>query len=247
MIYEENFKIGLDDLNQDVELKNLALLKYLEDIAGFHSDSVGMGINHILQTGVAWALLDWEVQVLRRPKYGEDIHIKTWSRKISKCHAYRDFEVYVGAEKCVIATSKWILMDLKKRRPMVVSPELAQKYDSETDKSVFGIEELVRLPQYEDYVYAAEYKVRRSDIDINGHLHNLNYLEIVQDAFSENENPEVDHFRISYKKEILLGQTAKIYRHVEMSDQTKAENPGKICLIIKSEDDKEVHAIVEME
>lgn len=250
MIFEQDFKIGLDDLNSNRELKNVSILKFLEDIAGFHSDFVKMGINEIYSTGIAWALLDWEVKVLRRPKYGEELHIKTWSRLLKKCHAYRDFEIYVGGERCVIATTKWMLMDLKRRWPALIKPEVAAKYEPEPDRNVLGNEEFARQVEFDNYGYAADYKVRRSDIDINGHVHNTNYLKIVEEALREEETAEIDYFHINYKKEIRYGDTVKIYRKdVSVSgtenDTASAKNIAKTSFLMKSEDDTEVHAMVE--
>ena len=45
MIYKENFKVGLKDIWKGNEVSNSAILEYLEDIAAYHSDSVGYGIN----------------------------------------------------------------------------------------------------------------------------------------------------------------------------------------------------------
>ena len=44
MIYKEKFKIGLKDVWKGQEVSNIAILEYLEDIAAYHSDSVGYGI-----------------------------------------------------------------------------------------------------------------------------------------------------------------------------------------------------------
>ncbi|MGN0347749.1 MAG: acyl-ACP thioesterase domain-containing protein [Lachnospiraceae bacterium] len=71
MIYKHTFAIGLDDLNREKMIKNKAILKILEDVAGFHSDYVHYGINEIFGNGIAWALLDWEIEVKRRPQYGD--------------------------------------------------------------------------------------------------------------------------------------------------------------------------------
>ena len=68
MIYKEKFKIGLKDVWKGQEVSNIAILEYLEDIAAYHSDSVGYGINTTDETHLTWILLDWKVKVLKRPK-----------------------------------------------------------------------------------------------------------------------------------------------------------------------------------
>lgn len=42
MIYKEKFKIGLKDVWKNSEVSNKAILEYLENIAAYHSDSIGV-------------------------------------------------------------------------------------------------------------------------------------------------------------------------------------------------------------
>ena len=115
MIYKENFKVGLKDVWKGNEVSNSAILEYLEDIAAYHSDTVGYGINTTKDTNLNWLLLDWKVEVLKRPTYGENLEVHTWSREIEKFWAFRDFEIYdQNHELCVIATSKWLLVNGRK-------------------------------------------------------------------------------------------------------------------------------------
>ena len=61
MIYTEKFKIGLKDVGKNNKIKNRAILEILENIACYHSDSVGHGINDIKNTKTSWILLDWKL------------------------------------------------------------------------------------------------------------------------------------------------------------------------------------------
>ena len=87
MIYKENFKMGLKDIWKNNEINNKAILEYLEDVAGYHSDSIGCGLNSSEQSHLNWILLDWKVNVIKRPKYGQTLEISTWSRKVEKFYS----------------------------------------------------------------------------------------------------------------------------------------------------------------
>ena len=84
-----------------------------------------------------------------------------------------------------------------------------------------------------------QYKVKRADIDVNNHMHNLNYVDLANEALPEEVYREkhFDNLRISYKKEIKLGETVKC---------KYAYENNKHIVAIKSEDDKILHAIIEM-
>lgn len=240
MIYKEKFKIGLKDVWKGEEISNIAILEYLENIAAYHSDSVGYGVNTTKQTNLNWLLLDWKVKVLKRPKYGQELEIHTWSRKIEKFYAYRDFEIYdEQMNLCAIATSKWLLVNSKTGKISRVDSEMAEKYQSEIDKMVFENEEITKMNIPENFENEIIYQVQRRDIDVIGHMHNLYYLDIAYEALPKDiyEERHFDNVRIMYKKETKLGEkVVGKYSNVE----------GKNVVVIQSEDGKVLHSIIEL-
>lgn len=240
MIYKEKFKIGLKDVWKGEEISNIAILEYLENIAAYHSDSVGYGVNTTKQTNLNWLLLDWKVKVLKRPKYGQELEIHTWSRKIEKFYAYRDFEVYdEQMNLCVIATSKWLLVNSKTGKISRVDSEMAEKYQSESDKSVFKSEEITKINIPENFENEIIYQVQRRDIDVIGHMHNLYYLDIAYEALPKEiyDKRPFDNVRIMYKKETKLGE-----RVVGKYSNIDGEN----VVVIQSEDEKILHSIIKL-
>ena len=240
MIYRENLKVGLKDVWKGNEISNKAILEYLENVAAYHSDSVGYGINTTEETGVSWILLDWKVEVIKRPQYGQILDIHTWSRKIIKYYAYRDFEIYDDKNNlCVIATSKWLLINNKTGKIEKVEKEMAEKYQSELGKSVFQNEEIEKLKIPQNYKNTIIYQAKRKDIDIIGHMHNLYYLDLAYEAMPEEEYNKrpFDKIRIMYKKEIKLEEKV-------VCKYTYEDN--KHIVVIQSEDETKLHAIVQL-
>ena len=71
----------------------------MEDIGGLHSDSVGYGLDSVEQTGQAWVVLDWKIEIVRRPHYRDNITAYTWSRNHNIACAYRDLNCLMRREK----------------------------------------------------------------------------------------------------------------------------------------------------
>ncbi len=240
MIYKEKFKIGLKDVWKGQEVSNIAILEYLEDIAAYHSDSVGYGINTTDETHLTWILLDWKVKVLKRPKYGQVLDIHTWSRFFVKYYAYRDFEVYDDESNlCIIASSKWLLIDTLNGKIAKIEKEMGDKYESEPDRSVFGEKDIEKLKVPNSFESSIKYKTKRKDIDVIGHVHNLYYLDLAYEALPEevyNQRP-FDNIRIMYKKEIKYGE-------IVICKYSKEQN--KNVVVIESENGEILHAIVEL-
>ena len=238
MIYKENFKIGLKDVWKENKVSNKAILEYLENVAAYHSDSVGYGINTSQKTNVSWVLLDWKLKVIKRPEYGQTLNIHTWSRKIIKYYAYRDFEVYDEQNNLlVIASSRWLLINNTTGKIQKVESYIADKYQTEEGKSVFDQDEIekIKIPKF--YKNSIIYETKRKDIDIIGHMHNLYYLDLAYEAMPEdvyNSRP-FDNIRIMYKKQIKLKDVVECKYGYE---------DGKHIIVIQSKKGDILHAVV---
>ncbi|MFR7846679.1 MAG: acyl-ACP thioesterase domain-containing protein [Coprococcus phoceensis] len=128
------------------------------------------------------------------------------SRKIDRLCAYRDFELKdEDGEILAIGSSRWILTDTERRRPVRLTEDMAALYESE-DRAVF--EDEILEPEYSKEMFenAEEmiYNIQRRDIDINMHMHNINYLDAAYEMLPEDvyNNENFNQVRIWYKREI---------------------------------------------
>ena len=122
---------------------------------------------------------------------------------------------------------------------MRVSDEVLGSYNPEIDRKVFENEQFDKILEPESFQREVKYTVKRADIDVNEHMHNLNYLDLANEALPEEvySNNNFNDIRISYKKEIKLGETVKCKYTFEND---------KHIVTVKSEDDKITHAIIQM-
>ena len=176
------------------------------------------------------------MKVIKRPKYNDDIKAETWSRKVERLYAYRDFQLKDKEGNVIaIGTSRWIFVDTDRRRPIRLTPDVTDLYESETDKSVFS-EEMEDI-KCEDYLFEKDYYIQRRDIDIYEHMHNLSYLDMAYEILPDNvyKNKVFDNIRIVYKKEIVYGEKVECYYE---------EQENKHIITAKSKD--KINAIIEL-
>ena len=146
---------------------------------------------------------------------------------------------YLAGEKLIaVATSKWVLFDLKEQKITKLTDEIISPYKPESE-SVFEEPLIKKIKEPENAELSFIYEVKRSDIDMIKHMHNLNYLNLAYEALPEESyfNSEKNNVCIMYKNQILLGEKVKCY-------YAKQENEE--IVIIKNEDDSMVHAIVKL-
>ena len=83
------------------------------------------------------------------------------------------------------------------------------------------------------------YTIQRRDIDTNGHVNNLNYIDYALETLDEEifNNHSFDNLEVIYKKEIKLKENINCYYSFE----------GDMHIVtIKSADNSTVHAIVKL-
>lgn len=240
MIYRNEYVVGIEQTGFNNLITNKGILAVMEDIACLHSAAVGYGLLDIEKIHRGWILLDWQIKVIKRPIYNERLSVGTWARSFDRACAYRDYEFKNAAgETVIIGTSRWILFDIDKRRPLRLTEDITSLYDSETKLSMFN-EEIKDIAFDESMIADAQgiqYKVMRRDIDINNHMHNINYLEVALEALPESvyEKVHFDNLRIQYKREIKYGDTVEC-RYFE------SEGYKAVAMLVEGR----VHAIVGM-
>lgn len=241
MQFKREYWVGAREIGTNNKLTNYGILAFLEDIAGIHSDNVGYGVKDVPKKKKAWILMDWKLKVIKRASFGEKLTIKTWAKTMSKpqFYTYRDFEVYnEKGELIAIATSKWVFLDLEKGRITKIDLSILDIYNPE-EKCVFGVEEVEKVNIPDEYENSTDYQVKRFDIDVNEHMHNLNYLNLAYEALPEDvyNTQEFNNVRITYKHQIKLGDNVKCYYSNSNSVHT---------VVIKSQDEGIIHAMVEL-
>lgn len=239
--FEHTFQVGFRDTGRANTLTNRALLSFMEDIGGLHSDCAGYGINDIEKTHLTWILVSWKLKVFDRPKCGQKVRVVTWGRHFNKVHALRDFEVYDEDNKLIaIATSKWVLFNTQTNRLFRISQEVADAYTME-NKSVFDEEVTFSIdtPTSTKVSNTLDYTILRKDIDINNHVHNLYYLDFAYEVLPEDvyKNNIFNNVEIVYKKECSLN--SKIKCEYIFSDNAH-------YIYIKSEDGSSIHTIIKL-
>ena len=240
-IFEDTYTTSFAQTGIHDVLTNKSILSILENIAGRHSSYVHFTFTDISKYNLTWVLLNWKLKVLKRIGGEENIRIQTWGRLVTKIFVLRDFKVFnEKGELCAIATSKWCLVDTTKGKIAKMPDNLQEIYGGFHDESVFGITDVPKLAQPTSTPIAADtYKIRRFDLDLNKHVHNLNYLNIAYELLPEDvyDGEELNNVEILYKKELKYGDIVKSYLYKDNDVYT---------VVLKSQDDSVLHSIIKL-
>ena len=175
LTYQMKMKIPFDmsDMNGNIKLPSLILLSL--QVSGSQSAQLGVSDKEILEKyNLVWIITEYDIDVIRLPRFAEEITIETEALSYNRLFCYRRFTIYDESGQAIIQMlASFALMDRDSRKVHSVDPEMVAPYQSEFSKKI------IRGPKYTDLDNPTnkDYHVRFYDLDMNGHVNNSKYLE----------------------------------------------------------------------
>jgi acyl-ACP thioesterase len=206
-IYKMDLQVKDGDVDFRRQMTFTSLFSYMQDVAGLHSAALGVDSDKLTERGIAWILMRMRVDVVRIPMIFENIVIETWPQKPGT-HCERDFLIRDENGKVLIrARSVWIIMNIEKRE-ILRKPEFSYPdIDFIMERSIKEPLKKLRTPGMSEI--AAERPITYSIIDLNRHLNNSRYMDLIMDCLGMDfiENNNIDSLEINYVGEVRVGDT----------------------------------------
>jgi acyl-ACP thioesterase len=182
-------------------LRPVMLMNELQAIADTHAEILEAGRKFCLENEVAWVVTHFLVDIMEMPTDKEPIEIITWPSKHDSLKAVRDFEIRgLDGRLMVRATSQWVMIDLKTRKPLRLSeklPEWGMDNGRAWDRT---------FEKFEDFeaTLCDNVRPRYDDVDVNQHINNAVYAAWATESLGSKfrDAHELRGLEINFKKEI---------------------------------------------
>jgi acyl-ACP thioesterase len=238
-LWREKFKITHSLVAPDGLASIHGLAYCMQETAVNHSDAANMGYNELIREHKAWVLTRQLIKLFKMPVLDQKITIETWAHGTTETMAIRDFNI-LNAEQEILGISRtsWMMLDLVARRPVRLSRNLHKKIPLVPGRLMEDLILEKIIVDLDTPSSERTYQVVFSDLDMNHHVNNINYLKWVLDDF---DGPFRDKYRIrtiemNYLAEAFLGD--KLINHTfhvgEDEFLTKITNPESSKPILTS-------------
>lgn len=184
---------------------------YLLHAASSHAGERGFGYSDMTEKHTAWVLSRMAIELYDYPEMSEAITLLTWVGDVGRLFTERCFELQNKDGKPFgFARSIWAAIDLETRRPTMLDVEGLSSFISERP---CPIEKPGKIHPVENEIEGTAFTVKYSDLDINGHLNSIKYIEHLLDNFDISlfEKKEICRFEIAYQAEGQYGMELKIH------------------------------------
>ena len=207
---------------------------HLLNCAGFHASERGFGIAEVNENHYTWVLSRLAIELEDMPRQYEPFSIDTWVENVYRLFTDRDFALVNKEGKTIgYARSVWAMISMETRKPA----DLLNLHGGSLTDYVCDRECPIDKPgrikvATEEPVWV--YQTRYSDIDINGHVNSIKYIEHILDLFPMEtfKEKQVKRFEMAYVAESYYGDSLSFYK--------EEKEDGSIDIEVKKNDQEVV-------
>jgi acyl-ACP thioesterase len=169
-----------------------------------HAQELGLDLADIAGDHLTWVISRLYIEIIRFPFWREKIWVHTWPVDSYGKFAIRDFEFFDRkGNKIASGTSSNMLMNTITRRSVDPRPYLSKIARTDIRALDYDFPELEAVKEADEAVGKASITVRRSDLDINGHVNASQYLAWALESVPEDYygGHRLRGFEIAYRAE----------------------------------------------
>lgn len=187
---------------------------HLLNCAGFHATERGFGIATLNESNYTWVLSRLAIELEEMPLQYESFSVQTWIENVYRLFTDRNFAILNKDGKPIgYARSIWAMISMDTRKPAdLLSLHNGSIVDYICQKEC-PIEKPGRIKVNQNEL-AGEVVTKYSDIDINGHVNSIRYIEHILDLFPLEifREKRIRRFEMAYNAESYYGDTLAFYK-----------------------------------
>ncbi len=196
---------------------------HMLNAADFHSRDRGFGMDFLNSIKKTWVLSRLAIEMDEMPCQYDKFYVETWVESAMRYFTQRNFRVVSedGAKVYGYGRSIWAMIDTETRQPTNI-------FDIDNGAIVNWVEKdkenpmskLTRVQMDDKTELVRTIDTFYNDVDINGHINSVKYIEHVLDLFPIDwykEHP-LKRFDIAYVAEAHQGDRLNFYQEQDADD-----------------------------
>lgn len=188
---------------------------HLLNCAGFHATERGFGIAELNESNYTWVLSRLAVELEEMPMQYEEFSVDTWVENVYRLFTDRNFSIY-GKDGRVYgyARSVWAMINMDTRKPAdLLTLHGGSIIDYIENEKECPIEKPGRI-KVATLMPERKIDIYYNDIDINGHVNSIKYIEHILDLFPKDwyADRRIVRFEMAYVAESYFGDTLGFFR-----------------------------------
>ena len=201
---------------------------HMLNAADFHSTDRGFGMKYLMTIQRSWVLSRLAIEMEEMPLMNTRFNVDTWVESAMRYFTSRNFAV-VDKENGKVygyGRSIWAMIDTETRQPTDIlaidNGAINQWIDKEKP---CPIDKGGRVKMSDDAEFVHAIDTFYNDVDINGHINSVKYIEHVLDLWPLDwyRNHRIRRFEIAYVAEAHAGDKLSFFKESGVRSQDTVE------------------------
>lgn len=210
MKYQENYNVKFHDTDVNEVISASNILKLMQETSMRHMKARKPSYEELLSDKKAFILSNIRLEIYNPIYAYEDVEVKTWACPSRGFSFLRSYSIERNGETMAEANTTWALVSTEARRLYKVTDVDLSNYDTEEHLTLENPLR-IRIPAEAQLSLIGEYTVRYTDTDLNGHMNNTNYADMLVNCMANPEKIRIKSIAISFLSDIKRGESVKIY------------------------------------
>lgn len=189
---------------------------HMLNAADFHSTDRGFGMKYLMTIKRSWVLSRLAIEMNEMPEQYTKFNVETWVENAMRFFTQRNFAVSDNDGKVYgYGRSVWAMIDTDTRQPcdiLAIKDGAINEWIESEKPCPIDKGGRVKMSDHAEFVHAID--TYYNDVDINGHINSVKYIEHVLDLWSLDwyKTHRIQRFEIAYVAESHAGDKLSFYR-----------------------------------
>lgn len=205
----QNFSVDIHHCDANSNLRVTEMLRFMQQCSSKQLENSAISQSKLVEMGKTYVLCRLNISIYKSVHPGEELEISTWPCESRGLLLTRCYQARVGGNIVAEVITVWGVIDIETRQlcrisSLPVDLECEEPLELDSPSRIY-------IPSDLSLSLVGERVVAYSDLDMNIHMNNTNYADMICNFLPEMEHKRVIMMGISYVSEARLGEVLKVY------------------------------------
>lgn len=209
MKWTGNYIVNANDIDMNFVVTVSNIFRYMQDAANCQMEQDGPSYKELFDRGLAFIVSRFNIS-LYAPLHSHDrIEVQSWACESKGVTFNRCYRILRDGLIIAEAVSMWALAGVNDRKLHRVN-EFDLNYGTDAMLEL-DMPARMKIPEEITFSLVGERTVDYSDTDMNGHMNNTKYPDMICSYIGDMKGQRVISMALNFVSEAPLGETLKIY------------------------------------
>ena len=209
MKWSGEYRVLANDVDSNDIVSASNIFRLIQDAAYSQMEDDRPSYNELFDQGLSFVISRIRMNAYKEIYTHDKLTVQSWAAESRGVQFNRCYRIIRDGEVIVEAVSIWALFGINDGKLHRTS-ELEGRY--RIDDMIDMPPARFKIPDDISFEYAGSRTTTYADVDLNGHMNNTRYPDILCSYSGDMNNKRVSSMCISYVSEAPLGEEIKIYR-----------------------------------